>query len=551
MGGREVGGLANQLAAHMDLNDVEHRQLVQDFWQSPQIAEREGLKAVDLFNSLETGKIKALWVMATNPAVSLPDADKVRQALAKCEFLVVSDCMRTTDTSRYAQVRLPALTWGERNGMVTNSERRISRQRSFIDAPGEAKPDWWIITEVANRMGFAPAFNYQTPQQIFREHAALSARNNNGQRAFDIGNLATISDNEYEQFVPAQWPLTSDKPDGTPRLFSDGRFYTPNGRARFIPVSQHAPANATSSEFPLVMNSGRIRDQWHTMTRTGKSPRLFGHRVEPFAEIHPQDAFKANIKENNLISVESRWGSVVVRARITDSQQPGSVFLPMHWNDQYASKSYADALTNPDTDPLSGQPEFKHTPIRITPYKAHWYGFLLSRRKLPITHTSYWASARGKDLWRYEIAGNELPEKWPDWARMLLCQQADNVEWIEYHDRAQHRYRAARLENGRLESCLFIGADPNLPERDWLAKLFANKDLTQSDRTHILTGRPGNGQHDAGRTVCACFGVGYNTIVAAIRDQGLSNPEEIGQVLRAGTNCGSCIPELHQILQKI
>jgi assimilatory nitrate reductase catalytic subunit len=550
MGGREVGGLANQLAAHMNLDDPEHRRLVQDFWQAPRLAEGEGLKAVDLFRAVAAGKVKAVWVMATNPAVSLPDADTVRRALAGCEFLVVSDCMRNTDTSQYAQVRLPALTWGERSGMVTNSERRISRQRPFLPTPGAAQPDWWIVTEVARRMGFASAFDYQTPQQIFREHAALSAHGNNGRRAFDIGALTTISDSEYETFAPLQWPLTGKQPAGTSRLFTDGRFYTPSGRARFVPVVAHAPANATDSDYPLAMNSGRIRDQWHTMTRTGKSPRLSGHRVEPSVAIHPQDAFKAGIKEGALVNVASRWGSVVVRARITDNQQPGTVFLPMHWNDQYASKGYADALVNPSTDPVSGQPEFKHTPVRIAAYAARWYGFLLSRRRLPMAHASYWACTRGHGLWRYEIAGEELAAEWPAWARTLLCQPADKVEWIEYQDPAQHRYRAARLENGCLESCLFIGADPKLPERDWLVQLFASEELAQQDRNHILTGRPGHGQHDAGRTVCACFGVGYNTIVAAIRDQGLSNPDEIGQALRAGTNCGSCVPELHQIIEE-
>jgi assimilatory nitrate reductase catalytic subunit len=547
MGGREVGGLANQLAAHMNLNDDQHRQIVKTFWDAPVIAENEGLKAIEMFDAMAEGKIKAVWIMATNPAVSLPDANKVRAALEKCKLVIVSDCMRESDTSRYAHVLFPARAWGERDGTVTNSERLISRQRAFIPTSGSAQPDWWIITRIAQRMGFGNAFAYKNAAEIFREHAALSGFHNQGQRDFNLAGLSKINATDYEQLTPVQWPVM-EQGQGTVRLFTKGKFFTPSGKAQFIPVADHGPANAVNEDYPLVLNTGRIRDQWHTMTRTGKSARLSGHIYEPFVSLHPEDASLAKIVEGSLVKVSSRWGEIIVRARLTDTQQIGNVFVPMHWNDQYASKSYVDALVNPVVDPVSGQPEFKHTPVQVKPYQVNWYGFLLTRRRLSLEAASYWSCSRGDQLWRYEIAGEAIPDNWPETARSLLCQTAEKVEWIEYHDRGLNRYRAARIENGRLESCIFIGPDYQLPERDWLVTLFADETLQEQDRSCILSGNPAIGQHDVGRTVCACFGVGRNVIMDKIREHGLVNAEEVGEILRAGTNCGSCIPEIKELI---
>ena len=377
MGGREVGGLANQLAAHMELERPDHRRRVQAFWGSPTIAQRPGLKAVELFKAVAAGRVKALWIMGTNPAVSLPDASQVREALAACPFVVVSDCMADTDTMRYAQVRLPALAWGEKSGMVTNSERRISRQRAFLPAPGQARPDWWAVCEVARRMGFAAAFSYRTAADIFREHAALSGYENEGERDFDLSAAAQISDQDYEQWQPRQWPLNAAQPEGTARMFTRGRFFTPNGRARFIAVTPRSPVVETDESFPLILNTGRVRDQWHTMTRTGKAARLNEHEPEPFAQIHPQDAARyGNIMDGDLVRVFSRWGEILVRAHVDEQQRPGSVFVPFHWNDTNSLRAVVGSVINDAVDPLSGQPEFKQTPVRIEPYRAGWHGFV-------------------------------------------------------------------------------------------------------------------------------------------------------------------------------
>jgi assimilatory nitrate reductase catalytic subunit len=548
MGGREVGGLANQLAAHMDLENAAHRAIVQNFWKSPVIADKAGLKAVDMFKAIGDGRIKAVWIIATNPVDSLPDADQARKALQTCELVVVSDCIRNTDTTAHAHILLPALAWGEKDGTVTNSERRISRQRPFLAPPGEAKADWWMVAEVAKRMGFTGAFDYGSAAQVFAEHAALSSMNNGGSRDFDIGGLALLGNAGYDALPPVQWPVTPQHPQGTERLFGDGRFYTPTGKGRFIAITPRPPAHATDVEFPFVLNTGRVRDQWHTMTRTGKSPRLSAHITEPYAELHPEDAVRVGVKEGALARINSRWGEMIVRVKITVDQLRGCIFVPIHWTDQFSSRGRVDALVNPATDPVSGQPELKHTPVHIQPYAPAWHGFLLSRRRLNFTGVAYWVSAAGKDFWRYELAGEQAPADWARWARDLLCSPTGKVEWADYLDKAAGRYRGARIVNNRLESCVFVAPTFELPPRTWLAGLFAKDELSPEERASLLAGRPGKGQSDAGRIVCACFAVGVNTITDAIRKNQLTTPAAIGIALKAGTNCGSCIPELKALL---
>lgn len=548
MGGREVGGLANQLAAHMELDNAQHRAWVQAFWQSPAIADRPGYKAVDLFHAVEQGKVRAVWVMATNPVVSMPEADRVRAALAQCELLVVSDNMARNDTLDLAHIKLPALGWGEKEGTVTNSERRISRQRAFLPAPGNARADWWIINEVARRMGYGEGFSYQHPGEIFTEHARLTAWHNHGSRDLDLGGLGSLSPAQYRQLTPAQWPVTTHQATATPRPFADGRFFTASTRARFIAVTPQPPACSSDETLPLVLNTGRLRDQWHTMSRSGKSARLASHSREPCAEIHPHDAAHYGILDDTLVTVSGRQGGIIVRARINEQQRPGSLFVPIHWNGQFSSAARVGTLVNAYTDPLSGQPESKHATARIARYQPAWHGFLLSRRQLTPASASYWCRSRGNDLWRYRLAGEQLPQDWAQSARELLCSPEQEVGWIEYLDPATCHYRAARIVNGRLESCLYIAPDHRLPEPDWLESLFATTTLSGTERTALLAGKPQRPQQTCGPTVCACFGVGRNTLRNAIRQHGLNSVEAISTLLKAGSNCGSCIPELHTLL---
>ncbi len=551
MGGREVGGLANQLAAHMEIDNAEHRQTVQSYWQSPRIADKQGLKAVELFKAIKEGHIKAVWIMGTNPAVSMPDSQQVREALSACELVILSDCVRHTDTSQFAHVLLPAQAWGEKDGTVTSSERRISRQRAILPIAGESRPDWWIVSEVAKRMGYTDAFAYSEAADVFTEFARLSGYQNNGQRDFDISAYADLDYTQYDDLTPRQWPITAAQPQGQARMYADGRFYNPNGKAKFIGVTPRPAAITTDLEYPLVLNSGRVRDHWHTLTRTGRSARLSAHISEPYVEVHAEDAEEYGLTTNGLARAVSRWGEVIVRVNVSDHQRRGSVFIPMHWNDQFASRACVDSLINDATDPLSGQPEFKHTPVRIEPYEPEWHGFVMSRRRLSLDNASYWASAKGHGYWKYEIAGTELPQDWARCARSLLCSAEQDVGWVEYFDNALKRYRAARIVNDRLESCLFIGPDINLPPRDYLADIFRKDLLNDKDRTSLLTGKPPADVEDRGRVVCACFNVGLNQITRAITEQHLETAEEIGKCLKAGTNCGSCVPELKEILKDI
>lgn len=547
MGGREVGGLANMLAAHMDLEDASHRELVQSFWGSPRIAERGGLKAVELFDAIHAGKVKAVWIMATNPVVSLPDADKVKEALRRCELVVVSDCFSSTDTNALAHVLLPAAGWGEKDGTVTNSERRISRQRAFQPLSGEARPDWWLMCEVARRMGFDHGFNYDSAHEIFIEHAALSTHRNDGQRAFDIGGLATITSAEYDDLAPVQWPVPERNHPGTARLLRSGRFYRRDHRARLVPTAPRAPAHKANAEFPWILNTGRIRDQWHTMSRTGRAPQLSSHLPEPYIDMHAQDALLSAVSEGQLARVETQWGALVARVKTSGEMPRGSIFVPIHWNGAFASDARVGALVNPVVDPVSGEPEFKHTPARVMPFPVNWHGFILTRTPLTTLDATWWTAIQGAQFMRYEIAGRGRPPS-VDWAHQALQVNHSDADWVEFSDPACGVYRGALLVDERIEGCVFISPRTDLPSRAWLSNLFAKKRIGNADRASLLNGGPTAASEDPGPMVCSCFGVGRNSLCKAIAQDQLKTPQEVGRKLKAGTNCGSCLPEIKSLI---
>jgi assimilatory nitrate reductase catalytic subunit len=548
MGGREVGGLANQLAAHMDLDNPQDVERVRKFWGSFTIADKPGFKAVDMFDAIHRGEIKTLWIMATNPVVSLPYADKVRAALEKCETVIVSDCIRRTDTTQHADILLPALAWGEKDGTVTNSERRISRQRKFLKVPGEARPDWWIISQVAKRLGFEKNFRYETPAEIFREHARLSGHENNGRRDFDISGLAVLDEEQYDNLGPVRWPVRANGVTDMDAL-AGGMFFHANGKAKFIAVRNRLPVHAADDEYPFILNTGRVRDHWHTLTRTGKSPRLSQHVNEPCIEMHPADAARLQITGGNLVRVKSRWGSVMVRCRLDRGQQRGVVFIPIHWNDQFASQARVGNVVNPVIDPVSGQPELKHTPVNISYVNMAWEGFLITRKPLEKLPCSYWAFHRGEGYWHYELAGDEVPDNWQAWARKLVNCPNELSDWIEYSDTGICRYRAADIRDGKLENCLFIAGDQSqLPGRNWLQGLFREQSLDKIQRACLLAGKSTDKTRDTGPVVCSCFSVGRNTLLKTITEKKLTDVAAIGSCLKAGTNCGSCIPELKELL---
>jgi assimilatory nitrate reductase catalytic subunit len=543
MGGREVGGMATTLAAHMDF-DAPSRARVGRFWGAERVAERPGLKAVEMFEALRDGRIKALWVMATNPAVSLPDGERVREALAACPFVVVSDCMAETDTMAFAHVKLPALAWGEKDGTVTNSERRVSRQRALFPAPGEARADWRIVADVATAMGHVDAFGWSSPAQVFREWARLTAYQNHD-RVLNLGPFAGLTADDYDALEPVQWPVTAG--GGTPRLFGDGRFQTPDGKARMVPVADAGPAEAVDPAWPLSLNTGRVRDHWHTLTRTGLAPDLCRHAPEPYVEIHPADAGPLGVTDGRLTRVETRQGEAIVVARVSDRQRPGSIFMPMHWTAAYAPYGRANTLAAPKVDARSGQPEFKHTPARVRLYHETWRGFFIASEpaRAPPGLDLVWRRIPQAGCQLHEFAGRGGEAEREALRRALLHEAGADV--LRFEDAKTGALREAVLTRGRLDQVLFTTCTGGLPPREWLIELFAAGTLSAEHRALLLIGRPPGQPIQTGPLVCACRGVRLNKIEAALED-GCRSVDAVGEATGAGSSCGSCRPEIARAL---
>ena len=441
-----------------------------------------------------------------------------------------------------AHVLFPAHAWGEKSGTVTNSERRISRQRAFLGPAGESKPDWWILSEIAKRLGFGGAFAYQSAADVFREHAALSGFENEGKRGFDIGGLAQISNEDFAELAPVTWPVRANG-ETRARFFAEGGFHTDDRKARFIAPEVPRLKTQTSVSRPLRLNTGRIRDQWHTMTRTGLSPRLGQHIPEPFLEIHPDDAAEAGIDDGSYVEVTTEFGRCILKAQVSDRQQRGMLFAPIHWNEETASSARVGALVAAFTDPFSGQPEVKATPAAIEPKIFAQRGFVLSRRPLAMPDGVLWSRVAVTGGYGYLLAHNLAPAIWRDW----LGEHAPRDDVAAYDDQAFGTFRAAAFANGRIELCLFSGAFAEGVEWDAVKALFAKDEVSADERRMLLSGRSGDGLASVGPIVCACFGVGRNTIEEAIK-AGAGSAADIGATLKAGTNCGSCIPELKRML---
>ncbi|GIT90105.1 nitrate reductase [Jannaschia pagri] len=526
MGGREVGGLANMLANHLDLENADHRACVQTAWDSPTMADHAGLKAVDLFQACADGRIKALWVMSTNPAVSLPDSDGVAAAIAKVPFVAVTDIMENTDTGDLAHVLLPAAGWGEKDGTVTNSERRISRQRAFLPVPGDARPDWKIICDVAARMGWADAFDFETPEAVFAEYVALSKAAEPFARDLDLSVFEGV---DYAGLEPTQWPA-NDR-----RFFADGAFYHADGKAKMLPVVAPQPRNQG-----LRLNTGRNRDQWHTMTRTGKAPRLGAHLAEPYLEVHPDDAARAEVTVGDLVRVSSGRGDAILRVLVTDRVAPGQPFAPMHWTRQLTSRSTVNSLVTSTVDPISGQPALKGAGVVIERFTAAWYGFAAS--VVPLApRQAYAAVARTRTGWQVELAGTEAPSDWEAEARAATGISDGEVSMVQ--DPATGGVRVALSRDGVIVALFFAAPTPVEVARSHAIALVG----TETPPLQALAGRVPSDRPDPGATVCACFEVGRNTLLAAVAE-GATTVEALGAKTCAGTNCGSCKPELAALI---
>ncbi|MBL0513114.1 molybdopterin-dependent oxidoreductase [Aeromonas media] len=538
MGGREVGGLATQLAAHMGFGEAECDR-VQRFWGSPTMVRGPGHKAVELFEAVYRGEIRALWVLGTNPAVSLPDGNRVREALSRCELLVVSEVTANTDTARLAHLLLPAAAWGEKSGTVTNSERTISRQRAFLPLPGEARPDWWALTRLARRLGFGEGFAYEHEHEIFCEHAALSGFENDGARQFDISGLARLSRAEFEALEPLSWPVNADWPRGRARLFEDGRFATPDGRARLLPLAQHFPPQPEAGpgeDLSLLLNSGRLRDQWHTMTRTGHVPRLQEAEPWPRVRVGAASLLALGAREGDLVRLHNELGEALLLLGLDEGLREGEAFLPMHWTDSQCSQGAVNRLIAAVVDPLSGQPMFKQGRVQARAQATRWQGL--------------WC---GRHDWREPVdwwARRPLPEgnctllaSWSDSPQGLWQRLGSEGHWLRLP--LKEGWLALALAGARIEGILLVGERRPDIKVDLLASLLGTPLQAGALSQTLSLALAGES-----RLVCSCLRVSEQRIVDAITRQGVGELAGLQALLGCGSNCGTCLPEIDKLLIK-
>jgi assimilatory nitrate reductase catalytic subunit len=486
MGGREVGGMANLLSAHRDLASESDRAEVAAFWGVDRVPARPGRTAVEMFDAVRRGEIKAIWIACTNPAQSMPDAGSVREALEHAEFVVVQDAFRDAETCDYADVLLPAAGWAEKEGTVTNSERRVSRVRAVVSPPGEARPDWQIAVDFARLLYPAGGklFPYQSPEQVFNEHRAST-------RGRDL-DITGLSYSLLERDGPQQWPYPEGARAGRKRLYADGLFPTPSRRARFIATEYLPPAEETDTQYPLRLNTGRLRDQWHSMTRTGLVARLFSHSPEPEVAVHADTLAGLGVGDGSLVRVSSRRGNAVMRIRASDDMRPGDAFVAMHWGGRFTAGIGTNALTLPVTDPYSRQPELKHAAVRIDAFSPKWQ----ARFSAPAT-----------------------PER-----------RREAAAWLARFD-----YAALALVEGAEMLLRLDLASAGKPDGRALAAL-----------QEVFGQAPETGMTAFERSVCACFKVGESEIRSAVA-RGATLPS-LQKTLKCGTNCGSCVPELRRLV---
>ncbi len=359
MGGREVGGMANLLAAHKDLANDDHRREVANFWGGKEIGSKPGLTATEMFDALEDGKLKAIWIICTNPLVSLPNSNKVERALKKAKFVIVQDISHRSETTEYADLILPAAGWAEKEGTMTNSERRITYLNKVIDPPGEALPDAEILWNFARKMGYG-GFDYNSVEEVYNEHCVLTKGTNIDISGLSYGRLKTEGS--------FQWPVPHNNHGGTSRLFEDKKFYTDTGNAKFVVPRFTKPTSELLTEkHPLILTTGRVRDQWHTRTKTGKVNRLLTHVPDPYLEMNQVDAFLRKLRDGDIAVVESKRGKVQVKIKVSDAINKGVVFLPMHWG-KVLGNDYgrANNLTTSIIDPISKEPDFKFSAVQVS-----------------------------------------------------------------------------------------------------------------------------------------------------------------------------------------
>ncbi len=595
MGGREVGGLANLLSAHRDLANPQHRAEVAALWGVPSVPEKPGKTAVEMFQAAADGEIKALWIACTNPAQSMPDQATVRRALERAEFVVVQEAFATTATCAYADLLLPATTWGEKDGTVTNSERRISRVRPAVGKPGETRHDWEIVVEFARRLeargapppqpspnggGSKTLFPYPDAEAIWLEH-----RESTRGRDLDITGL----DYALLDRAPQQWPFPAGATQGRTRLYEDGVFPTPDGKARFAAMQYQPLAEARESRYPFSLTTGRLRDQWHGMSRTGTLGRLFGHVPEPVVQMHPQDIARRLLKEGELVHVTSRRGSIVLPVQASNELGLSQAFIAMHWGSEFLGGisstgerlAGVNALTTSACCPTSKQPELKHAAVKILKAELPWTllaaawlppGDALAAREqlqslmalfpfascVPFSGNAplEQAATQERSGLLFRAAGYEPP---PD----AVLQPLESLfglagsDTLRYADRRQGQRRLVRVRRDGadllLQGLLLAG---DTSAEAWLKSLLLQELPAQAYGRLLLApgAKPPVALQPKGRQVCSCFAVEAPAIEAHLAGCDGSPQERLGSLqgkLRCGTNCGSCVPELKRMVRAV
>ena len=593
MGGREVGGLANLLSAHRDMACAEDRAEVAALWGVDDVPAKPGKTAVEMFDAAHSGDIKALWIACTNPAQSMPDVTRVREALTNCAFVVVQEAFGNTDTTGFADVLLPASTWGEKHGTVTNSERRITRVFPAVPPPGQARHDWRIACDFALRLGdklgrgaqARRMFDYADPESIWNEH-----RDSTRGRDLDITGMSYAM---LDAQGPQQWPLPAGALSGKKRLYEDGRFPTADGRARFVVTPYQGVKEPVNAQYPIALTTGRLRDHWHGMSRTGAVARLFSHVEEPWLTMHPSDLARRGLQTGDLVNVTSRRGDFVVRVEAGESVRIGQAFMPMHWGAQFMKGCGVNTVTVPAIDPYSKQPELKAAAIEVT--RAQLPHRVVAMRRIdaqqaersgaphtdgtgaqhasggeaihPGADTPHASSAsalneRLKPLLQQFDYATLTPAGRDDVTLVLRGYSAAPVpesvlagldrlldldtpsQVMRYVDAKRRVEKAARINDGIMTSVCLSG---ETAAAEWLRGMMQSRASMEAVRPWILApvASPPKGSFTRGRIVCNCLDVAEHDILAQLA-QG-ADFAQLQAALKCGTECGSCVPEVKRL----
>lgn len=559
MGGREVGGMANLLSGHRDLANPEHRAEIAKLWDIEDVPAQPGKTAVEMFDAIKKGEIKAVWIACTNPAHSMPDLNNVLEAMQTAELVVLQDAFNNTDSNQYADVFFPATTWGEKEGTVTNSERRITRLQSASPKPGEARHDWEIVVDFAQRLekklatkslSGASLFNYPTTESVFNEHRETT-------RGRDL-DITGLSYQLLEQRGPQQWPFKEGASVGEARLYTDGVFQKPNGKAQFHNAVYKGTADKTDARHPLHLLTGRLRDQWHGMSRTGTVAQLYNHVEEPVVSMNQDDMTRRQLKSGDIVKLSNKRGSLNIRVQQSEEVKPAETFIPMHWGSQTMSGLGVNALMPPTFDKTSKQPELKHTAIKIERLDLPWQmtvmracsnlNLIENIRTLLKQFDYATCGLYGRDHGMVVLRASHYSA--PDAAIIERLDQmlgmVEDAPMLNYDDAKRGIHKRILVESGQVTGVKLIG---ETLAADWLKQVMQQGQFTDELRRWALAplSSPPTGQKSRGKIVCNCFDVSENEIIETC--EAGADFQTLQAKLQCGTNCGSCVPELKRLVK--